>query len=270
MYTLCNTVALSDPDKDAPRRSPRRRTARSNADPARNITTVSFQVDQSVVLGEKTSVAAARLLRQAILSGDLPPGYVLGEESLGRQLGISRTPIREALLRLQSEGLVEMGRNRPAAVRSFTGEDLREMHTLRAILEGHAACIAADHLTDEDLLALEESCRRYGELQQEDENLPQLVDENFTFHGIITRAAGSERLTAMIQQVSAVPLIYKSYMTYSKENRTSAWQDHLAIFEALKARDAAGAERAMKAHVEWARDVAMEHLRLVTAAGDDA
>ena len=87
----------------------------------------------------------------------------------------------------------------PGVIAVLTGEDLREMHTLRAILEGHAACIAADHLTDEDLLALEESCRRYGELQQEDENLPQLVDENFTFHGIITRAAGSERLTAMIQ-----------------------------------------------------------------------
>jgi DNA-binding GntR family transcriptional regulator len=79
---------------------------------------VSFALP-TTVLGEKTSVAAARILRQAILAGELAPGQVLGEESLAKQLGISRTPIREALLRLHSEGLVEMPPNRPAAVQSF-------------------------------------------------------------------------------------------------------------------------------------------------------
>jgi DNA-binding GntR family transcriptional regulator len=225
---------------------------------------VSFSVDQSTVLGEKTSVAAARLLRQAILSGELAAGQVLGEESLARQLGISRTPIREALLRLHSDGLVDMPPNRPAAVRSFSSADLYEMHSVRALLEGHAARIAAERLTDADFAALEASCTRYGKLQKEDKDLPKLVDENFAFHGIIVEAAASERLMAMIRQVSAVPLIYKSYMTYSAENRTQAWKDHLGILEALKARDAAESERRMKAHIEWARDVALEHLRLVT------
>jgi DNA-binding GntR family transcriptional regulator len=230
---------------------------------------VSFSVDQSTVLGEKTSVAAARLLRQAILSGELPAGQVLGEESLARQLGISRTPIREALLRLHSDGLVDMPPNRPAAVRSFSPDDLHELHSLRAILEGHAARIAAERLTDQDFAALEASCQRYGKLQKEDKDLPKLVDENFAFHGIIVEAAASERLTAMIRQVSAVPLIYKSYMTYSVDNRTTAWKDHLGILEALKDRDAAESERRMKAHIEWARDVALEHLRLVTDPADD-
>ncbi|MDX6704093.1 MAG: hypothetical protein QOF26_4319 [Baekduia sp.] len=247
MYTLCK----------------RRRFCGSYADPPK-IPGVSFSVDQSAVLGEKTSVAAARLLRQAILSGELPAGQILGEESLARQLGISRTPIREALLRLHSDGLVEMLPNRPAAVRSFDGNDLHELHSLRAILEGHAARIAAERLTDADFVKLQASCRRYGELQKEDTDLPRLVDENFAFHRTIIEAAGSERLTAMIRQVSAVPLIYKSYMTYSAENRTTAWKHHLGILEALEARDAPEAETRMKAHIEWARDVALEHLRLVT------
>jgi len=232
---------------------------------------VSFSVDQSTVLGEKTSVAAARLLRQAILSGELSAGQVLGEESLARQLGISRTPIREALLRLHSDGLVDMPPNRPAAVRSFSPGDLHELHSLRALLEGHAAGVAAERLGAPQFAALEASCQRYGKLQKEDKDLPKLVDENFAFHGIIVEAAGSERLTAMIRQVSAVPLIYKSYMTYSAENRTQAWKDHLGIVEALKARDGAESERRMKAHIEWARDVALEHLRLVTdPVGADA
>jgi DNA-binding GntR family transcriptional regulator len=233
---------------------------------------VSFTVDQSVVLGEKTSVAAARLLRSAILSGELAGGQVLGEESLARQLGISRTPIREALLRLHAEGLVEMPPNRPAAVRSFSHDDLHELHSLRALLEGHAARIAAERLTEKDLDALRASAQRYGELQKEDKDLPKLVDENFAFHGTIVAAAASDRLEAMIRQVSAVPLIYKSYMTYSAENRTTAWKDHLGILEALEARNAAEAENRMKLHIEWARDVALEHLRLVAgpalAAGE--
>jgi DNA-binding GntR family transcriptional regulator len=228
----------------------------------RKIPDVSFALP-SAVLGEKTSVAAARILRQAILAGELAPGQVLGEESLAKQLGISRTPIREALLRLHSEGLVDMPPNRPAAVQSFTQDDLFEMHSLRAVLEGYAAAQAASRLTDEDFAALRASVDRYGKLQKEDKDLPRLVDENFTFHGRIVDAAASQRLSAMIRQVSAVPLIYKSYMTYSRENRTTAYQHHAGILEALEARDAAEAERRMKAHVEWARDVAIAHLKLV-------
>jgi DNA-binding GntR family transcriptional regulator len=235
----------------------------------RKIAAVSF-ADQTAVLGEKTSVAAARILRHAILSGELAPGQVLGEESLGKQLGISRTPIREALLRLHSEGLVEMPPNRPAAVQSFSQDDLFEMHSLRAVLEGYAAALAATHLRDEDFAALRESVERYGELQKEDKDLPRLVDENFTFHGRIVSAANSQRLVAMIRQVSAVPLIYKSYMTYSRENRTTAYQHHAGILEALQARDAAESEHRMKAHIEWARDVAIEHLRLVGGGGQQA
>jgi DNA-binding GntR family transcriptional regulator len=231
------------------------------------MTSVSF--DQQTVLGERTSVAAARILRGAILSGELAPGQVLGEESLGKQLGISRTPIREALLRLHNEGLVDMPANRPAAVTSFTQDDLYELHSLRAVLEGHAASEAATRLDDADFTVLRDSVGRYGKLQKEDKDLPRLVDENFTFHGRIVSAAASDRLRAMIRQVSAVPLIYKSYMTYSRENRTTAYRHHADILEALQARDADEAERRMKAHIEWARDVAIAHLRLVRD-GDDA
>ncbi|HEY6762116.1 MAG TPA: GntR family transcriptional regulator [Baekduia sp.] len=226
---------------------------------------MSFAIP-SAVLGEKTSVAAARILRQAILGGELGPGQVLGEESLAKQLGISRTPIREALLRLHSEGLVEMPPNRPAAVQSFTRDDLFEMHSLRAVLEGHAAAQAATRLTDADHAALQASVERYGELQREDKDLPRLVDENFTFHGRIMDAAASQRLNAMIRQVSAVPLIYKSYMTYSRENRTTAYEHHVGILQALEARDADESEHRMKLHIEWARDVAIAHLQLVAEA----
>ena len=217
-------------------------------------------------LGEKTSVSAARVLREAILSGALAPGQTLGEESLGRQLGISRTPVREALVMLRGEGLVETPPNRPAAVRSFTAADLYEMHSLRAVLEGYAARTAAPLLTDRQLDELARSIDRYAELCAHDDTLPELVEENFTFHTTIQQAAESERLESMIRQVTAVPLIYKSYMTYSAENRESALQDHRKILAALRDRDPERAESLMKAHVLWARDVALAHLPLIQDA----
>src|SRR3954447_1524258 len=120
-------------------------------------------------LGEKTSVSAAGVLREAIISGDLAPGQVLGEEQLGRQLGISRTPVREALVLLRSEGLVDTPPNRPAIVRNFDRDDLHEIYSIRAVLEGYAARLAAERLTDQDLATLERTCERYHELGRHDE-----------------------------------------------------------------------------------------------------
>jgi len=220
-------------------------------------------------LGEKTSVSAARMLREAILSGELAPGQVLGEEQLGRQLGISRTPVREALVLLRTEGLVETPPNRPAVVRDFDRESLHEIYSLRAVLEGYAARLAAERLSDEDLEELERSCVRYHELVAHDDRLRELTDENFVFHTRIHEAAGSERLLAMIRQVTAVPIIYQSYFTYSRENRDSAWQDHVRVLGALKAHDPERAETLMKAHVLWARDVALAHLPLLEPQSSD-
>jgi len=217
-------------------------------------------------LGEKASAAAARLLREAILSGELPPGQVLGEELLGRRLGISRTPVREALVLLQLDGLVEQPANRRAVVRTFTADDLNEMHSLRAVLEGHAARSAAGRLTPRDLSALERSCERYASLATRDDELPQLVEENMAFHDTIVRAAGSERLAQMIRSTTALPIIYRSYMTYSRENRERAHADHLGILEALRAEDAPRADKLMKDHVLLARDIALDHLALMESA----
>lgn len=217
--------------------------------------------------GEKTSVSAARILRAAIFSGELRPGQTLGEENLGKQLGISRTPVREALVLLRSEGLVETPPNRPAAVRSFSSQDLREMHSLRAVLEGYAARAAAPNLNDQQVSELERSVERYAAMTDNDAMLRELVEENFTFHNTIIEAADSELLSSMIRQTTAIPLIYKSYMTYSRENRESALQDHRKILAALRDRDPERAESLMKAHVLWARDVALAHLPLIDHDG---
>src|SRR2546426_12550534 len=98
-------------------------------------------------LVQNASVAATELIREAIVDGRLAPGQRLKEEELARELGISRTPVREALLVLQSEGLVAAEPNRGATVRAHDAADLDDLHQLRALLEGYAARRAATRIT---------------------------------------------------------------------------------------------------------------------------
>jgi DNA-binding GntR family transcriptional regulator len=208
---------------------------------------------------EKTSAALMRTIRAAILDGRLVPDQPLRELELAQQLGTSRTPIREALLLLEREGLVEAQPNRGATVKRYDQAQLTELYDLRAVLEGHAAKLAADRMTPRDVRRLEESCDRFANLRTSAELLPDLAAENFTFHQIILDAAGSDRLTRMVGEVTAVPLIYRSYMAYSGENRMTVEREHRAITEALAAGDGPKAATLMQGHVEWARDRAVEH-----------
>ena len=209
---------------------------------------------------EKTSTVLVRLIRAAIIDGRLKPGEPLREIDLATQLGTSSTPIREALLLLENEGLVEAVRNRGAVVRSYTADDLQELYSLRAVLEGYAARCAASRIDKAGLKALEESNKRYATLLRENERLPELAEENFVFHSTILEAAASERLTAMMRQVTTLPLIYRSYLEYSEDNRRTALEYHRNILERLREGDAEGAGAQMEQHVLWARDVAVEHL----------
>jgi DNA-binding GntR family transcriptional regulator len=225
-------------------------------------------VEGGVVAGETSSSVAARLIRRAILDGELQPNQPLREVELARQMGISRTPIREALRLLQNDGLVEFTPNRGATVKSYSAADLEDVYNLRAALEGYGAQTAADHITAEHLTALHESCERYENLRSSSDNLSLLAEENLVFHNTILDAAGSGRLTAMIRQVTALPLIYKSYLTYSPENRQTAEAHHRAITGALERRAGAEARALLEGHILWARDLAIAHLA-ITAAADE-
>lgn len=210
---------------------------------------------------EKTSTVLVRLIREAIIDGRLEPAQPLREADLAQQLGTSRTPIREALLVLENEGLVEAVPNRGAVVRSYSAEDLRELYSLRAVLEGYAARCAAERITDAELADLEASNKRFAKLRTHDERLPELAQENFRFHRTVLDAAGSARLATTVQQVTTLPLMYKSYLEYSEDNRRTALEHHVEILAALKQRDAGSAGALMERHVLWARDVAVAHLQ---------
>jgi DNA-binding GntR family transcriptional regulator len=210
-------------------------------------------------LARTASGAAADLIREAIVDGRVLPGERLKEEELAQQLGISRTPIREALLVLQTEGLLEATPNRGATVRSYDRADLEEMYDLRALLESHAARRAASRVTAKQLDELRTSCDRFAALIGGDD-LQAVVGENALFHETILAAAESDRLSSMVRQVVALPLVYKSYVWYSPEQVKASHHYHLQLVKALARADGERAEIVMREHVFEARDVLVQHI----------
>ena len=211
-------------------------------------------------LVRNASVAATELIREAIVDGRLDPGRRLKEEELARELGISRTPVREALLMLQAEGLVVAIPNRGAMVRVHSPEDLDDLYQLRALLEGYAARRAATRISPDQVEELRGSCDRFDALSPENE-LRELVRENLSFHSSIIDAAGSARLTSMVRRVIELPLVYKSYIWYSPDQKQISVHYHRQIVTALAARDSERAELIMKEHVFEARDLLVSNLR---------
>jgi DNA-binding GntR family transcriptional regulator len=218
-------------------------------------------------LTRNASSAATELIRQAIIDGRLPPGRRLKEEELARELGISRTPVREALLMLHAEGLVDNAPNRGAAVRSHSVEDLDDLYQLRALLEGYSTRRAATRLTDDEIHELRESCERFNDLLATDADMSDLVHENLHFHQLILESAGSPRLIALVRQVIELPLVYRSYVWYSPEQQRISGHYHVQITRALESRDAERAELVMKEHVFEARDLLLAHWRELEGEG---
>jgi DNA-binding GntR family transcriptional regulator len=208
---------------------------------------------QQGLSGRNASAEAARLIREGIVGGRLRPGQRLKEEHLAAELGLSRTPVREALVLLSAEGLLDMQPNRGATVRHYTPEEIRDVYGLRAVLEGYAARLAAQRVTPERVEALEESCDRF-EVLCRGEDVPALIAENGLFHDAILDSAGVDQLVGMVRSVVELPLVYKSFLWYSPEQRQMSTHYHRQILKGLRARDSERAELAMKEHVFEARD----------------
>lgn len=217
-------------------------------------------------LSRTASAAAADLIRQAIIEGRVVPGQRLKEEDLARELGISRTPIREALHLLQAEGLVETAPNRGATVRAYELSDLEDMYELRALLEGSAARRAATRIDAAALEQLNASCARFERLVG-GSDVQELVAENAFFHDTILAAAASERLTGMVRQVIVMPLVYKSYIWYSPAQASASYHYHRQLTNALERGDAQRAEFIMREHVYEARDVLAQHMEADASSG---
>jgi DNA-binding GntR family transcriptional regulator len=209
-------------------------------------------------LAQRTSEGVARVLREAILFGRFKAGEPLRERTLGAELGLSRTPIREALFILQGEGLVDLIPNRGATVRSITPDDIAQIYSLRAVLEAHAARIAAQTRTDQDLADMEEAHARLKRIGARGTAAEQ-AQGDLAFHSAISASTGSRMLTTITREVLAFTVAYRSRYTYPKTHFKIANEQHRSILDAVRDRDADRAEALTQSHITWSTELALAH-----------
>ena len=172
-------------------------------------------------------------LRRAILKGDLKPGERLMEIALAEKLGVSRTPIREAIRKLELEGLVVMAPRKGAKVASITERDLNDVLEVRKGMEELAIRLACERITPEELDELDKVEHKFLSLT-ENGDLTQLAEMDVAFHDIIYNATNNKRLVQLLSNLREQ--MYRYRIEYLKDiavRRTLA-QEHRAICEALR------------------------------------
>lgn len=192
-------------------------------------------------------------LREDILRGALPAGSRLGEVELAERLGVSRTPVREALSRLAAEGLVELVPNRGARVASWTVDELEGVFALRSLLEPQLTALAVPHATAADLDALDDLAARMVELGDRDPDA--LVPLNRAFHGRLVELAAAPALATALAGAVHSPLVARNFHAYDAASLQRSLAHHTEIVAALRAGDPEWARAVMTAHIHNARAV---------------
>jgi DNA-binding GntR family transcriptional regulator len=190
-------------------------------------------------------------LRVAILEGEIAPGSRLRAEALAERFGTSRTPIREALLMLEREGLVTVEPHRGAIVRSFDAADVLDLYEVRALIEPHAAARAATRIGTEQLERMRALCVK---AERRATRVADQIAYNEEFHGIVVEAADSPRLTQAMRAVAGIPREFRTAFWASDEQRAQSLFCHRELVSALDAKQPELAEAVMRMHILGARD----------------
>jgi DNA-binding GntR family transcriptional regulator len=202
----------------------------------------------------------AAQLRQRIFSGELAPGVFVDEVAVCEQLQISRTPLREALKVLASEGLIRQEPRRGSFVNEVTEQDLDEIFPVIALLEGRCAHEAALKATDADLaalLVLHERLQKAAKVQR----INDYYEANFAIHEAIILLANNKWLAQVISDLRKILKLARLQQLHAPGRLQQSLSEHMAVFAALQARDAQGAEAAMRTHLTRQREALRELAR---------
>ncbi len=193
-------------------------------------------------------------IKQAILAGELAPGQPLTESALAAWCGVSRTPIRESLTRLQEDGLIERT-SRGLVVREISPEEVLDIYDTRVVLESSAARFAADRRTTRDILEMKHILEMTAEIDPDDLDAMQRYETNAAFHRVVWRASHNASLIDLLERLN-VHLGRHSATTLSYPGRwADATREHALIVEAIVNHDGPEAARLSAQHFNEARDI---------------
>jgi DNA-binding GntR family transcriptional regulator len=196
-------------------------------------------------------------LRRCLADGTFPPGAHLREEDLAAQLGVSRTPIREALRRLDAEGWLRVVPNQGAFAAEWSLPEMIEIFDLRALLEAHAAEHAAMAPTPQGLATLRAACEA-GEAAMPGADLAaieRISEANVRFHQALWEMSGQHRTRASLISLAVPPMILRNFRKFSDANLRRSLAQHREMTEAIAARNPSWAGAVMRAHVEAGKAV---------------
>lgn len=192
-------------------------------------------------------------LRDQIFEGHLPPGSFIDEATLCTSLKISRTPLREALKVLAAEGLVRHEPRRGSFVNQITEQDLDEIFPVIALLEGRCAFEAARNASDADIAALDTLHTRLREHAQA-KRIQDYYDTNYAIHEAIITLANNRWLAQAIADLRKILKLARQRQLYAPGRLEQSLGEHLAIYAALRARNAEAADVAMREHIARQRE----------------
>ena len=210
-----------------------------------------------LVLNSLHDEVAAKL-RDRIFLGALAPGSFIDEPALCAELSISRTPLREALKVLTAEGLLRHEPRRGCFVSQITEQDLDEIFPVIALLEGRCAFEAARNATDADLAALEQLHDRL-QRNAKGKRITEYYETNFAIHEAIILLANNRWLAQVIGDLRKIVKLARLQQLHAPGRLEQSLSEHMAVYAALKAHDAEGAEAAMRTHLTRQR-VALREL----------
>lgn len=199
-------------------------------------------------------------LREAILHGDLQPGERLMEIKLANRMGVSRTPIREAIRMLELEGLVIMVPRKGAQVAQITEKDLKDVLEVRMGLEELAVKFACQRITPEQLEGLEKAAREFEKQVNtvDEDDITALAEADVDFHELIYEATDNQRLVQLLNNLREQMYRYRIEYLKDVDIRKSLIEEHNTICEALKNRDEESAYKYTVIHIKRQQDTIMK------------
>jgi DNA-binding GntR family transcriptional regulator len=198
-------------------------------------------------------------LKKSILHGKLKGGQRLIEETLANQIGISRTPVREAFHKLERDDLVTRLPKGGFAVREFTKEDVEEIFGIRSALESYASYLATLHISPEKISQLEKKVKESKNAHEkgDDEKVVQL---NTEFHDLLYKSCKSKKLFEMINNFRDYFFRYRSFLLSTEKGGDYSIEDHRRMLEAMKKKNPRLVERLVRNHLERGKELVLKEI----------
>ncbi len=200
-------------------------------------------------------------LRQAILTGELKPGERLMEIHLANKLGVSRTPIREAIRKLELEGLVTMIPRRGAEVAQITEKSMNDVLEVRRAMDALCVELACDRITPEELEQLKEACDVF-EAAVKTRDVKKIAQADVALHDIILRATGNQRLIQLVNNLSEQMYRYRFEYIKDSSQHERLVEEHRVIYQSIVQKDKETASQAAKTHIDNQEKSIIRQIRL--------